>query len=164
MIRELRSEKNKRHLGRFAALLDGASLMVEVGSWIGESACIFAPRVKRLVCVDPWEDYLGEKGEEVFQSFLENTNKWKCIEHLRVKSVQAAMLFQDGTIDAIYIDGVHNYQSVKADILAWKPKLKNGGILAGHDYGPHAPGVIDAVNELLGTPAEIYGETTWRAK
>jgi hypothetical protein len=58
---------------------------------------------------------------------------------------------------------MHDYENVKADILAWKPKVKPGGIMAGHDYGPHAPGVIKAVNEVFGKPSRVYRDTTWRA-
>jgi predicted O-methyltransferase YrrM len=163
MIDRLRTDRNRAALAEFAATLDGVRLMVEVGSWIGESACIFAPHVGKLVCIDPWPDYRGQSGDDVYFAWTEATIKLENVRHHRLSSVKAARLFNDGGLDAVYIDALHDYESVKSDILAWRPKLRAGGILAGHDYGPHAPGVVRAVNELIGKPSRVYGDTTWRA-
>jgi hypothetical protein len=54
----------------------------------------------------------------------------------------------DETIDFIYIDGDHTYEAVAADIAGWWPKLKVGGILAGHDYNDQTPGTVQAVDEF----------------
>jgi hypothetical protein len=68
----------------------------------------------------------------------------------RQASVQAAASFDDGSLDFVVIDAEHGYESVVADITAWLPKLKPGGILFGHDYGnPRFPGVKQAFNELM---------------
>ena len=47
----------------------------------------------------------------------------------------------------VFLDGAHDYASVKADIEAWGPLVLPGGILCGHDYASYCPGVIKAVNE-----------------
>ena len=58
----------------------------------------------------------------------------------------------DKQFDFIYIDGAHDYDSVKQDIELALPLLKPRGILAGHDYLPQHPGVVaKAVHEVLGT-------------
>jgi hypothetical protein len=49
-------------------------------------------------------------------------------------SMQAAPLIADGSLGMVYIDAEHSYQSVRDDILLWRPKIRKGGILAGHDY------------------------------
>ena len=41
--------------------------------------------------------------------------------------------FEDGTIDALFIDGEHSYYAVTRDILSYTAKVKSGGIIAGHD-------------------------------
>lgn len=70
--------------------------------------------------------------------------------------------FKGAAPDMIFVDGDHGYEGCKGDIEVWFPLLKDGGIMAIHDYlkgdlqadpdGPHPmnwPGVDSAVNELL---------------
>jgi len=53
--------------------------------------------------------------------------------------------------DFVYIDGLHDYESVQADIACWWPSVAPGGILAGHDYSGSTPGVMQAVDEFIAT-------------
>jgi len=53
---------------------------------------------------------------------------------IRALSNQVLDLFEDESLDFIYIDGNHTYNSVKEDMELWFPKLKKGGLFAGHDY------------------------------
>jgi len=50
------------------------------------------------------------------------------------KSTQGADLFQDNSLDFVYIDANHAYDYVVEDMEKWYPKVKNGGYLIGHDY------------------------------
>jgi len=68
---------------------------------------------------------------------------------------KAASLFENNSIDCIFIDAGHSYEAVKADLLAWLPKMKEQSIIAGHDYNPSWNGVIKAVNEVLGKPDKV---------
>lgn len=56
--------------------------------------------------------------------------------------------FFDNFFDFVYIDGAHDYESVKKDISLFYRKIKNGGILAGHDYSNDQMGVKSAVDEF----------------
>ena len=49
-------------------------------------------------------------------------------------SVEAAAEVADGSVDFVYIDADHTYNSVKRDIDAWLPKVKPGGVIGGHDF------------------------------
>jgi len=69
------------------------------------------------------------------------------IKMLKSKSVDAAKDFNQ-EIDFMFIDGDHSYEGVKADIDAWFPKLKSGGIIILHDIG-WAEGVIRVVDEEI---------------
>lgn len=51
--------------------------------------------------------------------------------------------------DFVYIDGLHDYESVKSDIADWWPMVNANGVLAGHDYSGSTPGVMQAVNEFV---------------
>ena len=74
---------------------------------------------------------------------------------LKMESGTAAGLFGDNIFDFIYIDAGHQYANVKRDLNLWWPKLKPGGLFAGHDYfvRPNAAledwGVIEAVQEHI---------------
>lgn len=64
-------------------------------------------------------------------------------------STDAAARFDDESCDLVFIDAAHDCESVKADLLAWWPKVKAGGTFAGHDYGSaRHEGVLHAVNEF----------------
>ena len=54
---------------------------------------------------------------------------------LRNTSVAAAATFADASVDFVFIDARHTYDAVSEDLRAWWPKIRPGGILAGHDYG-----------------------------
>ena len=71
---------------------------------------------------------------------------------MRMHSTTAARYIADGSLDIVYIDAEHSYDDVKADIIAWIPKVRLGGILCGHDYDPtgNFTGLIQAVHEMLG--------------
>lgn len=47
---------------------------------------------------------------------------------------QASRWIADGSIDFVFIDGAHDYETVKQDINDWAPKVRSGGIVSGHDY------------------------------
>src|SRR6185503_15716318 len=51
-----------------------------------------------------------------------------------MRSTEAAAQFPDASLDVVFIDGDHEYTAVVADILAWWPKLKVGGFMAGDDF------------------------------
>lgn len=71
-------------------------------------------------------------------------------ELLRTVSLAAVERFEDGFFDFVFIDGNHGYDWVKSDIAAWWPKVCEGGLFAGHDYGtqPTERGVRQAVDEF----------------
>jgi hypothetical protein len=69
---------------------------------------------------------------------------------VRATSEIASDVFNDESLDFVYIDAAHDYENVKNDILAWLPKIKDGGYIAGHDYryDPNI-GVYEAVNDVF---------------
>ena len=55
-------------------------------------------------------------------------------EFMRMYTTEAAKLVPDDSLDFIYVDARHDYCGVREDLREWWPKLRMGGILAGHDY------------------------------
>ena len=137
------------------SLPDGATA-VEVGVYEGKSFAYLMVEMinsgKRfnVFAVDSFT-FTGENGKSILDNFIENMNpvegKYSIIEN---QSWNAANKFEDGSIDFVFIDADHVYESVKRDILAWLPKVKKGGIIAGHDYCELHSGVIQAVDEIFG--------------
>lgn len=81
-------------------------------------------------------------------------------------SVEMATRVEDNSLDFVFIDADHRYESVIADLKAWVPKVKDDGIVCGHDYDhPRFPGVTQAVFEAFGEEHEdINFDHIWRAK
>lgn len=84
---------------------------------------------------------------------LENLKSNKHYKLIRDFSKNACTSFEDLSVDFVYIDGNHKYEYVKEDIELWWPKVKHGGIFAGHDYIEESPeakfGVIQAVDQFV---------------
>lgn len=72
------------------------------------------------------------------------------VQHLQ-DSAEGGREWDNGEIDIIFIDAGHFEHHVRADIEAWFPHIKDGGIMAFHDYGsPKWPAVKKVVDEVLG--------------
>ena len=132
--------------------------IIEVGSWLGRSTCALAANTSGTVhAVDTWngsvehKDILRDKEEGwAYKEFLRNT-KGLPIVATREQSLEAAKRYRAEGIkaDMVFIDASHDYESVKADILAWMPLLAPGGIMCGHDFSNVWPEVKRAVTELV---------------
>jgi hypothetical protein len=77
---------------------------------------------------------------------------------MRCDSVEGARRAPNN-LDFVFIDADHTEEAVRADIEAWLPKVRPGGLLAGHDYDRW--GVTAAVKSVLGEGNyEVDGEGT----
>jgi predicted O-methyltransferase YrrM len=101
-----------------------------------------------LTLVDPWRAYfrysqrLCDERYAGAMRLLEPYNKTV----LKMTSLEASQQVDDGSLDFVYIDGDHRFDAVMLDLVLWAPKVRRGGIVAGHDaYFFYQAGVIDAV-------------------
>jgi methyltransferase family protein len=160
-------------LGRFQVLarLPRGGVGAEVGTWRGDfSASILRwTRPTRLFLVDPWRHFAGEGYEHamfggagggqvemdqvhegVLDRFKDEIRGGRVVV-LRELSLEAAKRWDDEGLDWVYIDGDHAYEAVRADLHAYWRVLKQGGLLAGDDYGFPGwwnDGVTRAVDEF----------------
>ena len=147
--------------------------VVEVGCHLGRSLCAVASVIrdkKHMVhAVDPWtEEQLGPEHpwsgkRDRKRDFIANCERFglcRVTAH-QMTSVEAPGLLGSATL--VFLDGLHDYESVLADIRAWQPHIVYGGILCGHDYTPGWPGVERAVREVFGLKARTYAphSTIW---
>lgn len=65
---------------------------------------------------------------------------------IRAPGERAVALFEDNSLDFVYIDANHRYDAVRKDLGMWYHKVKKGGYLCGHDYPYHE--VKRAVDEF----------------
>jgi len=162
-------------LGVLFAELDfrrGAEIGVSTGKF-SKHLCRCNKRLN-LLAIDAWtlypgyDDNLGRKGrvtqEELdkhFEKAKERLARYKHCKIIRALSVDAAVVIPDKSLDFVYLDANHEANAVMADILAWTPKVRIGGIICGHDYTikPHGyyggAGVVEAVNAYT-LAAKIY--------
>jgi beta-1,4-mannosyl-glycoprotein beta-1,4-N-acetylglucosaminyltransferase len=150
---------------KIAAELSSDARVVEVGSWKGRSSSLMAVSLInkhkpfQFDCVDTWEGSVEHQEGQPFQDpdvvnhtlFETFTANMKPVEGhyraIRLPSVEAAKLYENETLDFVFVDAAHDYDNVKADIAAWLPKIKKGGIIAGHDAW--YPPVKRAVEEVF---------------
>jgi len=138
------------------------SHFVEIGSWKGKSAIFMGVEIVnsgkkiKLDCIDSWEFLdeiytthvdLNQMKHTAFQEFLKNIESLTdVISYHKINSIEGSKLYEDESLDFVYIDASHEYKNVKDDLIYWYPKIKKGGVIAGHDYGA---GVKKAVDEFF---------------
>jgi hypothetical protein len=166
-------------------LLPDGAYVAELGVFAGESSVQFlrSRKVAYLLCVDTWKAGYEERGQGFDVASDSDMSVAYFAFDQRMASVpggsarytviagttlEAARGLGDGPFfDLVYIDADHRYEAVKADIEAWLPKIKPGGILAGHDYSNDHPGVRKAVNGFLLSarlPAVTFPDTSWAVR
>lgn len=161
----------------------GGAAVAEIGAFAGECSVQFlrSPKVAHLFVVDTWKGGYDESGRDVasradmaaaFFAFKQRMwgvpNGSARTRVYRGTSLEAAAalsaLQTPRRFDLVYLDADHSYEMTVADIRAWKPLVKPGGILAGHDHSEHWPAVIEAVKDELGGPEAIYPDSTWMVR
>jgi hypothetical protein len=98
---------------------------------------------------EPYRKIYEKECEQNYKTACAVADKYKMSAYiLRGGSLEAVKWVMDNTLDFAFIDASHSYEDVKADILAWLPKIKKGGYLFCHDYGLFE-GVTRAVTEMF---------------
>jgi hypothetical protein len=162
---------------------------VEVGVFAGQmsAALLRGDPALCLHMVDSWEAagaaYTGDSGDwhaalngasqdEFMRQAIERVAFANGRGHvIRDRSVDAARSLDDASQDFVFLDADHSYEGCAADIAAWRPKVKPGGYLCGHDYQNPDPafkfGVTQAVDEFVARNAlqlELGGNFCWFTK
>jgi len=137
---------NRETLARLFYLL-GHTTGVEVGTERGEYAdCLLRGNpLLALRCVDLWKSYAGYRdhvNQRKLDRFYAETQARLApygsrVMLMRQWSVEAAAQIPDASLDFVYLDGNHSFPYVVADLAAWSPKVRAGGIIAGHDFRRH---------------------------
>jgi Methyltransferase domain len=134
----------------FGAFLNRRGLLGEAAE-IGVQRGLFSRslldrwRGSMLHLVDPWRHFsdgyvdIGNVSNAQHEAYMREAqanlephrDRYRMHRQL---SLEAVGTFADASLDFVYIDANHEFQAVLDDIHAWFPKVKPGGVLAGHDY------------------------------
>lgn len=152
------------------------SKFVEVGTYSGKSLAyllveaINADKKFEVTAVDSYTFRDEQTNENIMDALIRNLEPLDYqIDIIKEQSWNAADFFEDGSVDFVFLDADHTEESVRKDVRAWLPKIKPGGIIAGHDYchprwydNDH-PGVAKVVHETFGTDwdKEYLDEKVW---
>ena len=128
--------------------IDDNPIVVELGSYQGTSSVILASGLKafkgglgKLYCIDPWED-VGNIKCSYYNEWLANITKFDLMEIViayKEKGADASRRFADKSIDFLFIDSNKIYQDKLDELNAYLPKMKNNGIMCGHDWDGYEP-------------------------
>lgn len=137
--------------------------ILEAGTYKGKSFAYLAVEAfnsGKNIEVNGLDGFGWEDVKPAFDEFM------KPLEgHYKVYKGNAAELshqWPDHYFDFVFIDLSHAYPDTVNDIRAYLPKVKPGGIIAGHDYHPEWPGVIQSVNEVFGGDYKFdWKEVIW---
>lgn len=145
--------------------------IAELGLWKGRTLCHLldhCPSITEYIGVDEWrwcpereaipggQTYNGWDMPGLERSVRASAARYgERVRIIKADTATAAEQVSDSSLDLIFVDAGHDYENAKADILAWRPKLRSGGFLCGHDIS--WPTVKQAVDEVVG----VYGVSDW---
>lgn len=142
--------------GNALAQYSEGKICVEIGSYKGKSTNYIARKANVIYCIDTFkasDDGQTQNNEitSIFD-FLNNTKKFNNVVPIVGKSQDLFGCFPDNYIEFLFIDGMHDYDSVNSDIINYLPKLKSNAVICFHDYYDGWTGVVQAVDEHFGKP------------
>ncbi len=116
----------------------------------------------QMYCIDPYVAYVEHEGDktQAKMSECETTARSRLapfgdrVTLIKDFSLQAASRIPDAALDFVFIDAIHSFEAVSADLQAWFPKVRPGGMIAGHDF--RWGGIQEAVEQFI-APLGIGG-------
>ena len=129
--------------------------IAEIGCYLGHTTRKLALAGNKVIAIDPFiggydpRDKVSEwlkTDNKIKQTFLENIRNLD-VEFYEMKGIDAYKEF-NGELDGFFLDSTHTYDGVKEDSI-WINKVKDGGILAFHDFSDTFPGVKKFIQEEI---------------
>jgi len=149
----------------------------EVGVYDGWfSKQILAKNPSKLLMIDPWihqpievyPDDHANIGDNQFNAIFEKiVSEFGCNNKaiiIRDFSVNAVQSIPYNSLDFVYIDAIHTFESTLCDALLWSQKVKKGGWICGHDYIGKYLGVqyaVEAFCRITKQQLELITNETW---
>jgi predicted O-methyltransferase YrrM len=155
-----------------------ASRALEIGCFMGRSTCALLAGMRdgskgRLTVIDTFDargtsraaEFSGPRGTaSLLKEFRDNVSvRGLGLPEVLIgpsESREIRAKIPDASLDLIFIDGAHDFDSVSSD-LYYDRKLRPGGIMSGHDYDHDSPGLIEAVDTFFGRKPERPCGAIW---
>jgi hypothetical protein len=144
--------------------------LLGVGAEVGVAEGTFSSQIleswkgRQLFLIDCWEQQQTDYRDAANQNPEEHARRRAKVASLCQRDPRAQMLpgfspdaarnFADESLDFVYLDANHSYLAVRADLEAWYPKVKVGGLFAGHDY----------LDGYVGFATDVQGGTLFGVK
>ncbi len=126
-----------------AKSVSGRGVVVEIGSWKGKSTVWLAGGSKagkktKVYAIDPHAQtslHTELQQQSTLEEFTKNLDTAGLSDLVKpiVHTSEKAVSKWNKPIELLFIDGAHDYESVKADFFFWSPFVVDGGIIAFHD-------------------------------
>ncbi len=150
------------------------TVMVEIGCYRGASTELFALHCKKIYAIDPWSKVIEGKYVNVSRATrkmpqqveAENTFMNRAAKHSNINPIKDFSYnvydqFENNSLDLVYVDGHHSGRAVYEDVLHWFPKLKTGGVMAGHDFQMgQIKRVVDSITDVIKS-RKRYRDGSW---
>lgn len=133
-----RAVQNQRELTVALSLASMFSpvIYLEIGTYAGGTAWAFGhlPSVDLMMCIDsgPEPDAAGRLANLPAEAHLIQSQSEEYGTLARVKSI-----LDHRGVDLLFIDGSHDYESVRSDWELYRPLVRPGGLVMFHDTQPH---------------------------
>lgn len=139
----------------------------EVGVHTGDTTVALLahlPKIRVYHAIDPWVSYEQYDGTKYRKPGHKQLKTWgqakkrfmevikpfhKRVSVYEMTSVEACKKIKDESLDWIFIDANYEYPYIKENLELWTPKVKEGGIVSGHDYGGKWRDIKKAVDEFV---------------
>jgi predicted O-methyltransferase YrrM len=147
-------------LYHLARTLSSEGHIVEIGSWKGKSTIalalglIHSAKSGVVWAVDPHQGIIQtnkQKQESTYKAFIKNVQKAQVEQKVRpiIDTSAGAAKRWKKSIRLLFIDGLHDYEHVQADIAYWSSWVVNNGVIAFHDAFCAEKDVWDAIRNYM---------------
>ena len=132
------------------------AVVAEIGVANGEFSkkIVASTQPRKLYLIDAWHTDFYAPDEKTVRNHFETPDFEGAVEIRKGLSTDVLETFADHSLDWVYIDTNHSYETTRDELLLAERLVKPGGRILGHDYclgnitKPAVFGVIPAVNEF----------------
>jgi len=135
--------------GTFVDSAVNGAYVVECGTFFGKSAHFLATRIQesgKQIYFDTWDNWVSVPPEHElgYPGWTEPQKPSEDLARMYLSglpvnvrtgdAIAAATRYPESSLDLVFLDDCHTTTHVELECLAWWPRVKPGGLMAGHDF------------------------------